>query len=97
MIAIGNVIVVLRNEVNSDQLSGRIENIYGEGERSLVLNKSSLWGQELVFENQGLQCVRINGTFFYYFVPDAEMNWIGDEWKVLMVFLPFLWEGKTIL
>ena len=39
MTAIGNIIVPLRNEVNSDQLSGKKENIYGEGERSLVLNK----------------------------------------------------------
>ena len=39
MSAIGNVIVTLRSEVNSDQRSGRKANIYGEGERALVLNK----------------------------------------------------------
>lgn len=31
MTAIGNVIVTLRSEVNSDQRSGRKANIYGEG------------------------------------------------------------------
>ena len=41
MTATGNVIVTLRSEVNSDQRSGRETNIYGEGERSLVLNKRS--------------------------------------------------------
>jgi len=41
MTATGNVIVTLRSEVDSDQRSGRKANIYGEGERSLVLNKRS--------------------------------------------------------
>lgn len=54
MTAIGNVIVTLRSEVNSDQRSGRKANIYGEGERALVLNKRSPRVQELVLRNQDL-------------------------------------------
>ena len=94
MSAIGNVIVTLRSEVNSDQRSGRKANIYGEGERALVLNKRAPWVQELVFRNQDLHYVYLNSTFFLYFVPDAEVNCLGDEWKVLMVFLPFFGKEK---
>lgn len=74
MTAIGNVIVTLRSEVNSDQRSGRKANIYGEGKRAPGLNKRFPCVQESVFRNQDLHCIYLNSTFFLYFVPDAEVN-----------------------
>ena len=53
--------------------------IYMEKERALGLNERPPCVQESVFRSQDLHCVYLSSTFFLYFVPDAEVNRLGDE------------------